>query len=110
MAKTKPNFLDQVRGRQPAAPTGDSVTAHNERPNVVAKALEEAGEGANDTKKPAPVQRNRVGMKKATVHMNDDARTELKIFAMKQGEGLEEFILKAINERLDRMKAEFTIS
>jgi len=54
-------------------------------------------------------QRSRQGMKKITIHMRPEARTELRRFAMRNEERQEEFILKAINERLASMGADFVI-
>lgn len=85
-----------------AKPKGDSVAESTNRIDVFSKAMGEA-EGKK-------VQRSREGMVKVTIHMNSEARTALKILAMKEGEGLEEFVLKSLNQRLESMDADFAIS
>lgn len=92
-----------------ARPAGASVETVAEPDSGFDRVIKEAGKGtANDA--PKPVQRSREGMAKLTVHMRKEARQELRGFAMRNMEGQEEFVLKAINERLERMHADFEIS
>ena len=93
---------------QPAAPKGDSVTETETRVDVLAKALSDAGEGANDSQKTeaaAPkkkVQRSREGLVSTSVWMTPEARKELKLYTQIEDTGLERWIIDAMNEKLER--------
>lgn len=94
-----------------AMPRGQSAGSTEQRIDVLQKAMEEARPASEQASAPAPKkeQRNREGMKKATIHMSKEAHAELKIAAMRMGEGLEEFIIKALNDRLEKEDLDFRI-
>ena len=91
-----------------AQPKGDTAGAGAERIDTLEKAMTEA-HGPKDEDQEKKVQRSRAGMKKTTVHMNPEAHKALKMFCMQQDQGLEEFIILAINDRLTAQGADFII-
>ena len=80
-----------------------------ERVDVLEKAMTEA-QPADSAKPEKKVQRSREGMVSTNLWMNPEARKRLKLYAYGNDEKLEEFILKAVNARLEAEKAEFRIT
>ncbi|MEO1308716.1 MAG: hypothetical protein AAFV38_12545 [Pseudomonadota bacterium] len=93
-----------------AQPKTDTAGSTLGRVDRLAEVMEQAGPPAANDKPKAKAQRSREGMAKMTIHAKPEARELLRRFAMRNEEGQEEFILKAINERLQRMEADFQIS
>lgn len=86
-----------------ATPKGDKAGSTAERPDVVAKAIEQASQP--EKKK----TRSRDGMVSMAVWMKPEARKNLKMFAMSQDKGQEEFFLDALNAYLIAQGADFVI-
>ncbi|MEM6898655.1 MAG: hypothetical protein AAF583_02630 [Pseudomonadota bacterium] len=79
------------------------------RVDQLEKAMSEAA-GVNDDRPVKKTQRSREGMVSTNLWMNPEARKRLKLYAYAKDEGLEEFILKALNDRLEAEEAEFRIT
>ncbi|WP_300382035.1 ribbon-helix-helix domain-containing protein [Henriciella sp.] len=103
MAKRKP--LSSM-----AKPARSTLASEDERVDVVERAVE-AHTKPSTLQQPQdiPQQRSRAGMKKVTVHMPPEAHKALKVLAMQKDEGLEEFILSALNTRLEGEGADFRV-
>lgn len=71
--------------------------------------VKERVESKTTLKSKSKKQRSREGLVSVTVRMSAENRKSLKLFAMKNGCGLEEFCLGAINERLEQEEAEFRV-
>jgi len=87
----------------------ESTGSTAQRVDVLEKAMSEASP-ANEAKPEKKVQRSREGMVSTNLWMNPEARKRLKLYAYGNDEKLEEFILKAVNARLEAEEAEFRIT
>ncbi|MEL6103276.1 MAG: hypothetical protein AAFR68_18420 [Pseudomonadota bacterium] len=98
-------------GRSHARPANEDPPTQDERIDQLEAGLtappvvEAAPKKAKRGKKP-----DRAKMTRATVHFDPTAHKKLKMHILGLDEGLEEFILKAVNERLVATGAEFLVT
>ena len=95
-----------------AKPKSDTTGITAERVDVFAKAMEEEVQGsktATPANEPAKKQRSRKGLVSTSIWASKEARLELKIHAQKSDTTMEQYILDAINEKLEKDGGEFRI-
>lgn len=90
-------------------PRTEATGGTAERVDVLEKAMSEA-QGTNDDKPAKKTQRSREGMVSTNLWMNPEARKRLKLYAYAKDEKLEQFILDAVNARLEAEGADFRIT
>lgn len=64
---------------------------------------------ANEDPKPKKAQRSRKGLVSTSIWASKEARLELKIHAQKSDTTMEQYILDAINEKLEKDGVDFRI-
>lgn len=92
-----------------AQPRGETTGSTAQRVDVLSKALDEAGQGPGSptTQKP---QRSRVGLVSTSIWLSKQARMELKHHAQASADTtMEQYILDAVNEKLEKDGASFLI-
>lgn len=99
--------------RQPfnlARPKADSVGSTVERMDVLSKALVEAGQGPEAPSSTVKPQRSRKGLVSTSIWLSKQGRLELKHHAQAVADTtMEQYILDAVNEKLQADGATFVI-
>lgn len=108
----KPKLSTLARPKPVITEADDANTRLKELESAVTAPVEEVIPAAVEPEKAPTVQRSREGMVKMSVHVRPEARDALKILAMKYKAktgskfGLEDWLLMAINNQLERDEAE----
>ena len=93
-----------------ARPQADTAGSTAERVDVLAKALGEAGKGGEPSLGSQKPQRSRKGLVSTSIWVTKAARLELKHHAQKSETTMEQYILEAINEKLEKDGTDFRIA
>lgn len=93
-----------------ARPKADTVGSSAERVDVLSKALGEVGQGPDDSPPTQKPQRSRKGLVSTSIWLSKQGRLELKHHAQAVADTtMEQYILDAVNEKLQNDGATFVI-